>query len=316
MARGTSSGRYGLTLAPVPEPLYAVTLRKTLKLKGFLMTTSILNSVTSGVSRTGLRILIAGQEKMGKTTMCSGAPGALLVPLEVGFAGVSVAKTKKLESLADVHLFIDEITYYAQRGQLPYQTIVFDSATALERMIHDSVIERDPLYKPGGKKIITMESCHGGYGKGYNLANEDLDALLAKFDVLAVYGGLNIVLTCHVFSSKVMDPTAGEYDSWDLLLHSPKNQKTYGKRERLTQWADIIGFLYEPLFVSKSDNLSKAISQNKGRMLGLSRTPNYIAGNRFGISGEIAIPAPPNNGWNALAHAVHAQTGIDIFNRK
>jgi hypothetical protein len=280
------------------------------------MNQSILAGVTSGVTRSGLRILIAGQEKLGKTTLCSNAPGALLIPLEVGFAGVSVAKTQKLDSLAQVHSLVDEITLYAQRGQLPFKTLVFDSATALERMIHDSVIERDPLYKPGGKKQITMESCHGGYGKGYNLANEDLDAILVKFDNLAVYGGLNIVLTCHVFSSKVMDPTAGEYDSWDLLLHSPKNQKTYGKRERLTQWADIIGFLYEPVYVSKTDNLSKAMSQNKGRVLGLSRTPGYVAGNRFGIVGEVPIPAPPQNGWNALAHAVYTQTGLDIYNRQ
>lgn len=280
------------------------------------MNQSILAGVTSGVTRSGLRILIAGQEKLGKTTLCSNAPGALLIPLEVGFAGVSVAKTQKLDTLAQVHSLVDEITLYAQRGQLPFKTLVFDSATALERMVHDAVIERDPLYKPGGKKQITMESCHGGYGKGYNLANEDLDALLVKFDNLAVYGGLNIVLTCHVFSSKVMDPTAGEYDSWDLLLHSPKNQKTYGKRERLTQWADIIGFLYEPVYVSKTDNLSKAMSQNKGRVLGLSRTPGYVAGNRFGIVGEVPIPAPPQNGWNALAHAVYTQTGIDIYNRQ
>lgn len=280
------------------------------------MTHSILGTITSGISRTGLRILIAGQEKLGKTTLCSFAPGALLIPLEVGFAGVTVAKTQRLETLAQVHSLIDEITTYARAGQLPFKSLVFDSVTALERMIHDAVIERDPLYKAGGKKMITMESCHGGYGKGYNLANEDLDALLVKLDNLAVYGGLNIIFTCHVFSSKVMDPTAGEYDSWDLLLHSPKNQKTYGKRERLTQWADIIGFMHEPVFVSKADNLSRAMSQNKGRILGLSRTPGYTAGNRFGIVGEVAIPAPPQNGWNAFAHAVHSQSGIDIFNRQ
>jgi hypothetical protein len=66
------------------------------------MNQSILAGVTSGVTRSGLRILIAGQEKLGKTTLCSNAPGALLIPLEVGFAGVSVAKTQKLDSLAQV----------------------------------------------------------------------------------------------------------------------------------------------------------------------------------------------------------------------
>lgn len=277
---------------------------------------SILSTVTTGVSRTGLRIVIAGQEKMGKTTLCAGAPGALLVPLEVGYAGVNVAKTNMLQSWQEVEAFMAEVTALAQRSQFPYKTIVFDSCTALERHIHDAIIRRDPLYKPGaGKKMITMDSAHGGYGKGYNLANEEFDSFLQSCDMLAVYGGINIVLTCHVFSSKVMDPTAGEYDSWDLLLHSPKNAKAYGKRERLTQWADVVGFLYEPIYVSTGEKITKAISQNKGRVLGLSRTPGYLAGNRFGVTGEVPIPPPPANGWNTLAGVLYQSSGIDIYTR-
>lgn len=276
---------------------------------------SILSTIQSGVTRTGLRVVIAGLEKMGKTTFTSGAPNSLLIPLEVGFSGVNVTKTKMLQSLDEVQSFLAEVLHYCQQGTFPYRSLVFDSGTALERMIHDAVIMRDPTYRPGGKKVITMESCHGGYGKGYSLANDEFDSLLQTFDVLAVNFGINIILTCHVFSSKIMDPTAGEYDSWDLLLHSPKNQKTYGKRERITQWADIVGFLYEPVFVSESGNMSKAVSQNKGRVLGVSRTPSYTAGNRFGLMQEIPIPAPPENGWNYLAHALYQQTGIDVYTR-
>lgn len=276
---------------------------------------SILNTVSTGVTHAGLRMVIAAQEKVGKTTLGAGAPGVLLVPLEVGFSGVNVAKTQMLQTLEEVHSLLKEVMYYAERGQFPYKTLMFDSGTALERHIHDAIIRRDPLSGRGGKKTITMDSAHGGYGKAYTLANEELDFLLAEFDKLAVYGGINIVITCHVFSSKVMDPTAGEYDSWDLLLHSPKNQKTYGKRERITQWADIIGFLYEPVFVSKTENMTKAISQNKGRVIGLSRTPSYVAGNRFGITGEFPIPGPPANGWNTLAQVIYQFSGIDVFTR-
>lgn len=280
---------------------------------------SILATITTAnapaTRPSGIRMVVAALEKMGKTTFTSQAPDALLVPLEVGFAGVSVAKTDMLQSLEQTVAFIDEVTYYAKLGQFPYRTIIFDSATALERFIHDAVIRRDPQYKPGAKKTITMETAHGGYGKAYNLANEEFDSLLAKLDMLAVYAGINIIFTCHVFSSKLMDPTAGEYDSWDLLLHSPKNQKTYGKRERIAQWADVIGFLYEPVFVSSEGNMNRAVSQNKGRVLGLSRTPSYVAGNRFGLSGEAPIPAPPEKGWNVFAHALYTAKGIDLYNR-
>jgi hypothetical protein len=278
---------------------------------------SILQNVTTGVSSTGIRMIIAGVEKMGKTTFSSGAPAALLVPLEVGYAGVNVAKTPMLQTYEEVLAFLFEVTQLAQRGQFPYKTIIFDSATALERHIHDYVLRLDPTYKAGESKTATMESAHGGYGKGYTLANSILDGLLKQFDMLAVNAGINIVLTCHVFSSKITDPTVGEYDSWDLLLHSPKNQKTYGKRELLTQWADVIGFLYDPVFLvtAVKSNMTRAMSQNKGRILGLSRTPAYTAGNRFGIIGEISVPAPPANGWNAFAECLYKTCGVDVYTR-
>jgi hypothetical protein len=279
---------------------------------------SILGSITTGASRSGIRAVVAGQEKIGKTTFCTGAPGALLVPLEVGFAGVTGAKTSMLQTLEEVWQFNSEVIALAQRGQFPYRSIVYDSSTALERHIHDYVLKQDPLYKPNSpKKSVTMDSAHGGYGKAYNFANDYFNGILQQFDQMAIYGGLNIILTCHVFASKVVDPTAGEYDSWDLLLHSPKNQKTYGKREALTQWADFVGFLYEPVFISQANekSIARASSQNKGRVLGLSRTPSYTAGNRFGIMGELSIPAPPANGWNSFAQALYVATGIDLYTR-
>lgn len=280
---------------------------------------SLLATITSGVTRTGLRCVIGGLEKMGKTTLCSQMPAPLLIPCEVGFSGVSIAKTAMVQSWESLISLIDnEITPLAQAGQFPYRTLAFDSATAIERHLHDHILRRDPSYNPnGGKKSVTMESAHGGYGKAYNLANAEFDDLLMRFDNLAVYGGINIVMTCHVFASKMVDPTAGEYDQWDLLLHSPKNHKTYGKRERISQWADVIGFMYEPVFVAGSGDkgMARATSQNKGRVIGLSRTPGYVAGNRFGITGEIQLPAPPQNGWNSVADALHKSAGIDVYTR-
>lgn len=278
---------------------------------------SILSGITSGASRTGIRVVIAGQEKIGKSTLTSGAPAPLLVPCEVGFAGITIPKTGMLQTLEEIYQFNTEVIALAQKGQFPYKSIIFDSATAVERHIHDYVLRADPAYKNGVKKTVTMESAHGGYGKAYNLANDHFNTLLQQWDQLAVHAGINIILTCHVFSAKVIDPTAGEFDTWDILLHSPKNAKTYGKREMLTQWCDVIGFLYEPIFISQANekSMAKAVSQNKGRVIGLSRTPQYTAGNRFGILGEVSIPVPPANGWNHFANAMYQSSGIDVFNR-
>src|SRR5574337_560118 len=225
----------------------------------------ILDQVSHSSAPTGIRAVLSGVEKVGKTTLACSAPRVLLVPLEQGYGGVSVHKTPMLESFDDLMTLMDEICAKRYANQFPYQSVVFDSATALERIIHDKVLRTDPTWAKGNKKALTMESALGGYGKAYQYANELFGNFLSRCDWLATCGNTNIILTCHVFAAKVIDPTAGEYDTWNLLLHSPKNQKSYGKREMLTQWADLIGFIHEPIFVSEGKTLNKAVSQNKGR---------------------------------------------------
>lgn len=276
----------------------------------------ILDYVNHTNTPTGLRAVIAGVEGVGKTTLAASAPRALLVPLEQGFGGVSISKTPMLEAFDHTMSLLDEIAAKAQAGQFPFRSIVFDSATALERQIHDRVLQTDPTWAKGNRKALTMESALGGYGKAYQYANELFHGFLQKCDMLATLGGIHIVLTCHVFAAKLIDPTAGEYDSWDLLLHSPKNQKSYGKREMLTQWADVIGFLHEPLYITKGGdktNFAMGVSANKGHVLAVNRTPAYVAKNRYGVTSDIAIPKA--DGWNHLAHAIHQSCGFDVYNR-
>lgn len=275
---------------------------------------NLLATVNQNHFAEGIRVVIAGMEKMGKTTLACGAPYPLLVPLEIGYGGVNIPKTEMVTDYASVLGLLDDAIKLVQQGQFPYRSIIFDSATALERRIHESVLAMDGSYTPGNPKGVTMESALGGYGKAYSYANDMFSQFLTRCDWLAVYGSVNIILTCHVFTSKLIDPNAGEYDSWDLLLHSPKNLKTYGKREMITQWADIVGFLYEPMYISKGDNITRGFSHNKGRMLGLSRTPSYVAGNRFGIEGELAIPK--QSGWNVLAQALYQQSNINVYTQE
>ena len=301
---------------------------------------SILGAVTSGTSYNGQRIVIAGQEKIGKTTLCCDAPNALLIPLENGYASMTVRRTPQLEYWEHVVSLVNELVYNAQNAHIldpafvanpetpdvvqqwvanpqhiPRGTsVVFDSTTALERIIHDNVLRTDAAYKEGNPGGLTMNSVHGGYGKGYHIAKEKFAWFLNQMDKLTLCG-INVVLTCHVFAARVVDPAHGEYDCWDLLLHSPKNQKEYGKREMLTQWADLVGFYHEPLFVAKAEGseIVKGVSQNKGRMLAVERTPSWVAGNRYRMKGMFQIPEV--DGWNVLAHGIHEACGIDVFRR-
>ncbi len=282
-------------------------LTNTAKLGAIAM--SILRSVVrSNDVKVGIRAVIVAQEKMGKTTFLASAPKPLLVPMEEGYAGVNVPCTPKLTKYQEVNALLDEVISARGAG---YQSICFDSATALERLIHAHTIELDAASKKG--KDVTMESAHGGYGKAYGVALNIFEEFLHKCDTLA-RNGINVVFAAHAFANEVIDPTVGKYESWDILLHSPKNNKTYGKREFITQWADVVGFLYEPKLITKVDDMNMGISKNQGHVMGLSRTPQYVAGNRFGVTGEIQVPK--HCPWNALAFAIGNQTNgrIDVRN--
>lgn len=277
---------------------------------------SVLSSTSVGIPKTGQRIVISGVEKVGKTTLACDAPRAILIPMEIGYASITISKTKMIESYDEVMGLLDEITTEAKAGRWQFQSIIFDSATALERLIHDAVLQSDPAYVNKNKKAVTMESALGGYGKAYQFANELFLRFTKKCDDLAIYAGINIILTCHVFASKVIDPTYGEYHTWDLLLHSPKNEKNYGKRELITQWADMVGFLNEPISIlhgKEGETVKRAVNLNKGRVLAVDRNPSWVAGNRYGLVGEIGIPAV--GGWNYLADAIMKSKGIDIYNK-
>jgi hypothetical protein len=287
---------------------------------------SALDSIETGTRQVGARVVVSGVEKAGKTTLACGAPRALLIPMEMGFGSMSIAKTRQLEAYDDIKATLIDIRSRAQRGQFEFKSIVLDSATAGERSIHAKTLEGDKDWRPGNPKGLTMESALGGYGKAYGHANELFGDLLSICDELAFYGGINIIWTAHTFASKMIDPAFGEFDSWDLLLHSPKNNKNYGKREMLTQWADMIAFVHEPFFITKGDQIQQATTMNQGRVAGVERKPAYVAGNRFGITGTIGIPTIPSevpshikagHCWNSIANAVHVATGgqIDLFNR-
>ena len=268
----------------------------------------------TSASQIGMRAVISGIEGSGKTTLACGAPKALLIPMEQGYAGMSCNATPLITTYDDLMSLIDEITVAAQKKQLKFGSLINDSATALERMIHSKVLQSDPDWKPGNPKGVTMGSALKGYGKAFDRANELFVEVLTKFDALATHAGINIIFTCHAFASKVLDPTAGEFNQWDLLLHSPKDNKGYGKREILCQWGDIVGFLHEPMFVSKnSESFSQGISANKGRILGIDRTPGYVAKNRYNMTTEIAIPKI--DGWNYLADAIFKSSNRDFYNR-
>lgn len=281
---------------------------------------NLLESAVQGQAMTGLRAIIGGVEGVGKTTLACSAPDSLLIPVESGYGVITTARLPQMTHWLHIEQAIKEITEAAETGKLPYKTIVYDTGTALEKLLHGFVIEKDTNWSQGNPKGVTMESALGGYGKAYVLAGTLFDEFLRKLDNLAVYYGVNIIITCHIFAARVVNPEVGEYDCWDLQLHAPKNQKTFGKRESLTQWADLIGIMHGDFTIRKNEKgetlrmgIDKGTTDDQ-RIMEVNRTPAYVAKNRFNMTGDVMIPRV--GGWNYLAKAIYDASGRDFWNRK
>jgi len=179
---------------------------------------SFLDKVQHGKSFTPPRILVYGYEGCGKSTFAAGAPKAIFIPTEDGIGQIDCYHFPLAKSFADVMSDINDLV----TENHDFQTVVIDSLSALERIIHTEVCKKF--------SVRSIEQADGGYGKGYKFAIENfwlpfIHALDACHDK-----GMMIILTAHVGTFTVQNPE-GSYDRTGPLLHKTA-------RDLLHQWTD------------------------------------------------------------------------------
>lgn len=219
------------------------------------------------------RVVIYGTSKIGKSTFCADAPECVFLPLEDGLAGIpdvaafDVCSTYQ-EALDNIQLLIDQ----------PHdaKTLAVDSLDWLEKLIHAHVAE--------AHKKSSIEEF--GYGKGYVLAVDEWVHLLSKFDELRYKRNMMIMLIAHHEIRSFNDPLADSYHTYGLKLHKQA-------QEKVQEWADIIGFCnYKTFTLTEKSGFNserKRVGGNGDRVLHLKQKAGFLAGNRFGMVGEIPL---------------------------
>ena len=251
------------------------------------------------------RTVIYANEGVGKTTLACSAPNCLLIQTEDGSVGItsdSVTILPIIKQYEQVKEVLHEVGgLIGKDGTLPFDYIIIDSVTALERLIHDYTLRQDPKYLTDSS--LGMEKALGSFGAAYTFATDEFTRFLAILNWF-ISKGINIILTCHSMTVTEKNTLVGdEYSTTDLALHSPKNGKTVGKRELLRQWADLVGYLHTPLYVTgKEGSIRTAINATNDKLLGLSGNPRYFAKNRFTTVEPVSIPLV--NGWDTVLMAI------------
>lgn len=221
--------------------------------------------ITRGKRNTAKRVVIHGVEGIGKSTLASQFPNALVIDTEDGTNHLDVARVTvtKWSELSDAMIQLTG-------GKHGYSTIVFDSIDWAERMAVDLV--------KGTKNSIEDIP----YGKGYTMVAEKIGRFLADCDKL-VAAGVNVVLVGHTTVKRCSPPDMDEgYDRYELKL-------TKQSGPLVKEWADCILFAnYRTRLVEGEDGRTRARG-GKERVLHTERTAAWDAKNRYGLDAELPM---------------------------
>lgn len=250
----------------------------------------LLERVSRGRETKPPRILVYGQEGVGKSSFAASAPKPIFIPTEDGLGQIDCERFPLAQSLDEVIGALGEL-YTQEHG---YQTVVIDSLDWLERLIFDAVC------KEYGVKSI--EKADGGYARGYVHALSHWRKLAEGLDALRNDKQMGVILIAHAKVERFEDPEAPAYDRYSPRVH--KHAAAF-----ICEWADAVLFATRRFRTQSEDagfNRTRTIAVGLGkdggeRILRTVGGPSCVAKNRFGLAAEIPLS------WSAFAAApIHA----------
>lgn len=250
---------------------------------------SALANIRTGAQKRPPRIILCGQEKVGKSTFAAGAPAPIFLPVrgEEGVDALDVASFPPAQSWEEV---CQNIT--ALQGDHQYKTLVIDSITALEVLVHESIMK--------AHGVTSLEKVLKGFGKWREESEKWWVYFTASLDMLRDRG-MCVILITHNKVKRINDPLVEPYDAHIIDLDDLA-------RQLLTRWGDCIlfaGFHTTTKTIEGAGfkpDVVHAIGTG-GRKLYTQARPAHPGGGR-GVYGSIPYELPLT--WEAFIGAVKA----------
>ena len=218
--------------------------------------------ITKGKIKTALKIVVYGQEGVGKSTFASRFPDPVFIDTEGSTKQLDVAR---FDPPTSWEMLLSQVEYVKQNPS-EFKTLVIDTADWAEKLCIKKVCNE--AKKKGIEDF--------GYGKGYVYAAEEFGKLINKLEEV-INAGVNVVVTAHAQMKKVEQPDEmGSYDRWELKLSKQCSPM-------LKEWADILLFAnYKTLVVSTDDKKYKG-QGGVQRIMYTTHTASWDAKNRFSL---------------------------------
>lgn len=217
--------------------------------------------ITRGKIKKALKVVIYGQEGVGKSTFASKFPDPVFIDTEGSTGQLDVAR---FDAPTSWEMLMQEVEYVRKHPEI-CKTLVIDTADWAEKLCIRAVCDR--AHKEGIEDF--------GYGKGYVYVQEEFGKLLNKLTDVEK-SGINVVITAHSQLRKVEQPDEqGSYDRWELKL-------TKQCSPMLKEWCDLLLFANYKTVVYKSGDKYKA-QGGQQRIIYTTHTAAWDAKNRFSL---------------------------------
>lgn len=239
--------------------------------------------IKTGKQNLPRRMLIYGENGIGKSRIAAAFPKPLFINLEDGLGDIECDKTDRLTDFGDIVTAISWLCTEPHK----YQTVVIDTADWLEKLVFRAVA------KDKGK--ATIEDI--GFGKGYDGAAEKWQFLISGLthlwrqpcDQFPNGRGMHVVFTCHLKIAKFADPAGETYNYYSPDL----NEKGSGC---ICQWCDEVLFATTKVYtITKDEGFGSkrtiAVDSDQ-RILLTHESPSRVAKERLGLAPEVPFSLP------------------------
>lgn len=252
---------------------------------------SFLDKVTTEQKKRGIRIMIYGEPKTGKSYFGTQIPNHVFLNLENGLEHLKGAtKLPYTSEYVEVKAMLSELA----TTDHPYKTLVVDSADVLENLIRKWIVASTG--NSGYKDITDIP-----YGRGYPLLLAETRKLIEMFEYLSAEKGMNIVFICHSEVKKMQPPIGNEYTYIAPSLYAKTTQGD-STLKIYTDYVDIIGYCEYRTIVKETSTGFGTRGQAVGtgeRILHLDASnPAFIAGSRYPMPKQIPFE------WSAFVQAL------------
>jgi len=248
------------------------------------------------VSRRDARVVIAGVEGVGKTSIPVFGPNAAIIMAKGETGYMTLLQANRAPSVDatlvntwdDLFLVLDGLI---AMQELPYNTLGLDARGGFEQLCHQHVCSNE-FDGDWGEKGFTS------FQRGYKVAQPEWLKFLAKLDAINAKG-CAIFMLAHTVIKPFRNPLGADYDRIAVDAH----EKTWGPTHK---WADAVLFYTFVTVVEKLDR-----NKTKGKAIGgtdrviyTERRDAWDAKNRYGMPESLDIPDDPSQTYNVIMNAI------------